>query len=153
MHFVELFKALYSCHWRVDYPYTNINSYTIYITTTQSYGWLNWSNIERDLNPRCCAWFYIKCYKMNLWQLLWLFCVIEVRWCQLIYAEVGDLFESCDMDDNFNFVSSQIRLLNSLLCRPSKTAQPLVCADRPKPPSKLTVRGPFVYRDHILLLH
>ena len=44
-------------------------------------------------------------------------------------------------------------LFNSLLRRPSKTAQPLVCADRPKPPSKLTVRGPFVYRDHILLLH
>ena len=42
---------------------------------------------------------------------------------------------------------------NSLLRRPSKTAQPLVRTDRPKPPSKLAVRGPFVYRDHILLLH
>ena len=41
----------------------------------------------------------------------------------------------------------------SLLRRPSKTTQPLVRADRPKPPSKLTVCGPFVYRDHILLLH
>jgi len=34
--------------------------------------------------------------------------------------------------------------LNSLLRRPFKTAQPLVCADRPKPPSKITVYGPFV---------
>ena len=42
--------------------------------------------------------------------------------------------------------------INSLLRRPSKTAQPLVRADRPKPPSKITVRGPFVYRDLIPLL-
>ena len=46
-----------------DYSYTNINHCTMYITHTQSYGWLNWSNIERtcprfdttaqDLNPNC----------------------------------------------------------------------------------------------------
>ena len=47
----------------------------------------------------------------------------------------------------------QIVVLLTLLHRPFKTAQPLVPADRPKPPSKLTVRGPFVYRDQILLLH
>ena len=49
--------------------------------------------------------------------------------------------------------SLQFTLTYSLLRRPSKTAQPLVHADRPKLPSKLTVRGPFVYRDQILLLH
>ena len=41
----------------------------------------------------------------------------------------------------------------TLLHRPSKTAEPFICADRPKPPSKLTVRGPFVYCDQSLLLH
>ena len=44
------------------------------------------------------------------------------------------------------------KCINSLLRRLSKTVQPLVRTDRPKPPSKLTVREPFVYRDHILLL-
>ena len=35
----------------------------------------------------------------------------------------------------------------------TETAQPLVRADRPKSPSKLTVFGPFVYRDQVVLLH
>ena len=43
--------------------------------------------------------------------------------------------------------------LNSLLRRSSKTVQPIVLVHRPKPPNKLVVRGPFAYRDQILLLH
>ena len=43
--------------------------------------------------------------------------------------------------------------INSLLRRPLETAQPLVRADHLKPPSKLALRGLFVYRDQILLLH
>ena len=33
------------------------------------------------------------------------------------------------------------------------STQLLDVKDRPKPPNKLIVRGPFVYRDHFLLLH
>ena len=35
----------------------------------------------------------------------------------------------------------------TLLHRPSKTAQPVIRTDCPKPPSKPTVHGPFIYRD------
>ena len=38
-------------------------------------------------------------------------------------------------------------------CHPKLSTLTLYCADHPKPPSKLTVHGPFVYRDQILLLH
>ena len=50
---------------------------------------------------------------MNLYDNYSDFCLL-LKLVELISAEAGDLFESCDMDDNFNFVSSQIQLLKSI---------------------------------------
>ena len=53
-------------------------------------------------------------------------------------------------------VPDLVKLKNAIIItvrRPSKTAQTLVRADRPKPRSELTVHGRFVYRDKILLLY
>ena len=68
------------------------------------------------------------------------------------FSCIGFSFSGCYLSQHLSQNNILLTTINSLLRRPSKTAQPLVHADRPKPPSKITVRGPFVYRDRIPLL-
>ena len=67
MHFVELFKALYSCNWCIKTIHTQISTVIQYILQRLSRTTATTATAAQDLNPSCYAWFYIKCYKMNLY--------------------------------------------------------------------------------------
>ena len=103
-------------------------------------------NYKNTCTPNLCIQIQLQIYISTQ---PWVTDTLYIDICTLdytMYIDVGTLFDALYVPDMGS---------NTLKCmrRPSKTTQPLVRADRPKTPSKLTVRGPFVYRDQILLLN
>jgi len=97
-----------------------------------------WATGNRRNNAQCTEY---SCDITNYPMFLLKLSTVYVCWCRISHV------------DYIWYSYSEHGAKVCKLRRQSKTAQPLVCADRPNPPRKLTVPGPFVYRDQILLLH